>query len=43
MKGEVTNSGGTVEYLNGIPGAPKPAPFFLNWYGQGIWHFWPVR
>jgi 2-iminobutanoate/2-iminopropanoate deaminase len=36
MSGELTNSGGSVEYLNGITGAPPPAPFFsqLVWAGD---------
>lgn len=36
MKGEISNAGGSVEYLNGIPGAPTPAPFFsqLVWAGD---------
>jgi 2-iminobutanoate/2-iminopropanoate deaminase len=33
---ELTNAGGNVEYLNGIPGAPSSAPFFsqLVWAGD---------
>jgi hypothetical protein len=27
-KPELSNEGGSVEYLNDIPGTPAPAPFF---------------
>ena len=33
MRGEITNSGGSVEYQNNIPNAPAPAPFF----SQVVW------
>ncbi len=32
-KSELTNEGGSVEYLNNIPGTPAPAPFF----SQVVW------
>ncbi len=35
-KPELTNVGGSVEYLNNIPGTPAPAPFFsqVAWAGD---------
>lgn len=33
VKGKITNAGGSVEYVNDIPGAPAPAPHF----SQVVW------
>lgn len=38
-KPELTNEGGSVEYLNNIPGTPSPAPFFSQvvWAGDSAY------